>query len=160
MGEDEARLDLAGALEKQGHSGVALELLWVVVVWCGDLQGWEGVDPLRGDAQGLSRGREELELGGRGEQGCDGRVDHLLEVVQDQQHLFACEVVGEGVFQGAPLGLSQGQGLGDVGNDEVWVGGGGEVDEEDPVGKGVKELSSGGEGEAGLARAPGAGEGH
>jgi len=48
-------------------------------------------------------------MGCPGQQGGDvcGGVDHLLEVVEDEQELFGGEVVGEGVLERASGGLPQ-----------------------------------------------------
>ena len=66
---------------------------------------------------------------------------------------------GEALLQRAPRGLLERQGLGERRDDEGGIVEGGEVDEEDPVGERGQQLGSEGGGEAGLARAPGTGEG-
>ena len=103
-------------------------------------------------AQELAARDEEGEVGAglkeRGELG--RRLDHLLQVVEEEQHLALADVLGEAV-----LGAER---LGDRLRDERGVAQGGEPDPEDACLVLGDECGSRLEREPGLARAPGPGQ--
>jgi hypothetical protein len=114
------------------------------------------------DAQGLARRDHDLEERRLLQQGRDlgGGLHDLLEVVPDQDHVLGREVLGEALCERAPRTFSERQRLCDPWDDEGGIAVGGEVDEEDPVGKRRQHLCSEGGREARLARAPRTHESH
>ena len=139
LGDLVARLEL-GALAEEGD-GLRLR------------ERWDRVLDLALHAQELAARDEESEVGAALKEGGElgGGLDHLLQVVEEEQQLALADVLGEAVLCA--------EGLGDRLRDERGVAQGGEPDPEDACLVLRDECGSRLEREPGLARAPRPGQG-
>ncbi len=102
----------------------------------GERQGRNGVDLLVKQSQRHTAGNQDLEPRARAAQlgHKSASVEHLLEVVEQEQYPPFIKVVDQGGHERPGALLGQRQGLGDKGRDEFGVPEGGKVDKDDPVG--------------------------
>src|SRR5579864_5749225 len=84
----------------------------------------------------------------------------MFEIIEDQQELFVLEIVGKCLQWLLAPRLLEIDGFDDRPDDEGRAGDWGQRHEVDTVRKGVEKAGSNLQGESGLARAAGAGEGH
>jgi hypothetical protein len=96
--------------------------------------------------------REQVGQQGRG-------LDHMLEVVDQEQQPPVLETCRQRLVQRSPLPLPHAQCLRDGGQDEAGVGDGGERDEPDAARERVELVEGDGDAQARLADAAGTGEG-
>jgi hypothetical protein len=171
--EGEVRARGPGALDEEAHRGAAADRGRVRLAGrLGEGQGRDGVLELGAEAQRGAAGDQDAQRrGGRQQVGDEGGgVEHLLEVVEHEQHPApaAAPVRAAGL---APLGEHVGEGAGRIAGDGLaevhgdgrgYVGGVGhraEGDEPDAPREGGAQVGGHLQGEAGLARAARPGEG-
>src|SRR5207248_2287859 len=106
-------------------------------------------------------GHEDGEVWATGQQvgQVRGGWQDLLEIVEQEQHVFITERGFEQIEQGPRCSLFEIEGLGDGGDDQGGVAEGGERNEVDAIGKVSEQVGGDLQGQAGFAAAAGAGEG-
>ena len=127
----------------------------------GHRQGGDGDVILARESQHDPAGGEDLQPSAVGQQRRDvGRgPDHLLEVVQDEQHLARAQLRHELLRQRTGARVAEAEGPGDRRQDELRVAQRGQFDEADAGGERRSNLLRDPEGEAGLADPSRAGQG-
>ncbi len=100
-------------------------------------------------------GDEDLQTGAAGQEVIErgGGLDHLLQVVQDEQRLARAQMRRELLDQGPVARVAQAERLGHRRHDESGIADRLQRDEADAVGEPVLRLTGDFEGEAGLADA-------
>ena len=161
VGHRKPGLDGRGSLDEQGHG---LELRQPLdrgeMLGVGEPEGWNRVLALPVEAEGFPAGGQDPDLLGGRQQLADlaGGLQHLLEVVQDQEQVLVPKVVDDRLDRRAVGGLPKPQGLGYRGKDQGGVGDRGQGHEECPVLRLGQQLGGRPERQPGLAGSPRAGE--
>ena len=143
----------------RGHRDQAVEVGDVVGVGYGERCDREL--PFRGEVQPLAARHEQPDPRAGAERlgEVEARREHLLAVVDDEQHLLVDQRVDHPRGDAAAGCVRQPQRARDLAEDKAGVLHGSQVDEDDAVGEPRRRLGGHGEGEAGLADAGWAGEG-
>ena len=134
VGDREERIGRVHPLDVEADGRDVLDALGRVGAEVGHRQRLHSVDPLARDAQWCAARRDHAKLVGCIEQASqvDGRVEHLLEVVEDEQHRLLAERGDHGLDRVPSRRLARAEGVRHRGDDEGRIGDGREVDEDGP----------------------------
>ena len=162
VGDREGGLHRHRALDEQGHRfvlGQSIQRRQASEV--GQRQGRNGIIRLAGQTQHFPAGDQHFQAWRSAQELAEQwrGIDHLLEVVQHQQHLFPAQVVFELFLQLAAGGFAYVEGLGDRLQHQRRIAQRRQGDEKHPLLEFIHHVGGGLQGEAGLAGAADPGQG-
>ena len=159
--EGEGRVGCPRPLDEEADRGKCGQLVrFRQVVRVGHRQRRDGHDVLAGEPQGGPAGRQDRQARAPDQQvrGHRGRIEQVLEVVEDEQELAIAQQGSQTVDRGPPAAVDHPEDAGDGWSDEVGLADGREGDEDGAIGEVVAQVGGHPEGEGGLADAAGPGQ--